>query len=369
MRLLIDPEIFFYGRCGMVRYYSTLFKKLGELGIDIDLPLLVSNSDFIKGKYQSLEQLSKIIFKNLIKGKINSLSKKLYYRKLKEDEYDVLFLTSPVFEDNFLKYMNPSKKFIMVVHDTMRCVLGPDGLFDPAGSNADRLSYLARRASKVICISQNTKEDLMKLSGLREDRLAVVYTGALLNIEEEMIPETFVPETFLLFVGDRTGRKNFRFLIFSIAELLIKREELYLVCTGKSNVWEEDLLKSLGIENKVLFVEAPDPVLVHLYKNARALVYPSLYEGYGLPVLEAMGVGCPVITSDCSAIKEVGGDAVLYVDPNDKASIVRGVKTILEEQDIVNAKKEKGLKRAEIFTIEKMTENFYEEILKACKNN
>lgn len=370
MKLLIDPEIFFYGRCGMVRYYSALFQELQSREIDIEIPLIFSGSDFIEGKFQSIENLKKIIPArfgwNKIVRVLNKVSKKRYYQKIKEGNYDALFITSPVFEDTFFSFLPDNKKTMMVVHDTMRCVLGPDGLYDPAGSNADRLAYLVDHVSTVFAISNQTKEDILSLTPIEEDHIKVVHTGNLLSLHLEKKPPITLPERYLLFVGDRTGRKNFRYFIRSIATWLREdQEDLKIVCTGQSNKWELALLKKLGVEDKIIYIDSPDDILVYLYRHAVALIFPSLYEGFGLPVLEAMSLGCPVITSTTGALQEVGGDAVVYVDPTIATSILEGVKSIVEDPAKRQALSVKGLTQAKKFTLSNMADIFENEIKKS----
>lgn len=367
MRLLVDPEIFFYGRCGMVRYYSALFRELKRRGIEIDLPLLLSGSDFIAGKFQFLEPARKYGRGwNKLKSFIDRVSKKWYRLKLKRGFYDAVFITSPVFEDFFLADLPNNKPSMMVVHDTMRCVLGPDGLYDPSGSNADRLAYLIHRVSTVVAISNQTKTDIISLTGIEEDRIRVIHTGNLLHLGSER-QVAGLPERFLLFVGDRTGRKNFRFFVHAIAQWLRDEEgDLHLVCTGQTNKWEQVLLEKLGIQERVIFIDAPDDILVNLYKRAVGMVFPSLYEGFGLPVLEAMSLGCPVLTSTTGALQEVGGDAVVYVNPYDSSSILAGVQSIVNDaarrQELIRA----GLAQAQKFTLSNMADLFQKEIEALC---
>jgi len=367
MRLLVDPEIFFCGRCGMVRYYSALIKELQRRGIEIDLPLLLSGSDFIEGKVQFLEPARKRGRGwNKLKNLLDRASKKWYRYKLQQGSYDVVFITSPVFEDRFLACKPDNKPSLMVVHDTMRCVLGPDGLYDPAGSNADRLAYLIHRVSTVVAISNQTKTDIISLTGVEEDRIHVIHTGNLLSLDSER-QTAGLPERFLLFVGDRTGRKNFRFFVQAIAQWL--REEgdgLHLVCTGQTNKWEQALLEKLGIRERVIFIDAPDDILVHLYKRATGTVFPSLYEGFGLPVLEAMSLGCPVLTSTAGALQEVGGHAVVYVDPYDSGSILEGVKSIVNDTELRQELVRAGLAQARKFTLSSMADLFQQELEAMC---
>lgn len=370
MKLLIDPEIFYYGRCGMVRYYSTLFKELQKRGIDIELPLIFSGSDFIDGKLQSLEKINKLIPSGFGWNKfvqvLNKLSKKRYHQKIKEGNYDAVFITSPVFDDAVFSLLPENKRTMMVVHDTMRCVLGPDGLYDPAGSNADRLAYSIHHASTVFAISNQTKEDIIQLTPIEEDHIKVVHTGNLLSLHLEKKPSIVLPDRYLLFVGDRTGRKNFRFFIQSIATWLREEQKnLKIVCTGKSNKWEQALLKNLGVEDKIIYIDSPDEILVHLYKHAVTLIFPSLYEGFGLPVLEAMSLGCPVLTSTTGALQEVGGDAVVYVDPTSATSILEGVKSIVEDSAQQQILSTKGLTQSKKFTLSNMADMFEKEIKKS----
>ena len=366
MKLLIDPEIFFYGRCGMVRYYSTLFRELEKRGVDIDLPLLLSGSDFIRGKITVLERGRTLIGKVRgwirLQALLNRASKKWYRLKLGRGDYDAVFITSPVFEDRFLMELPEHKPSIMVVHDTMRCVLGPDGLYDPSGSNADRLAYLIDHVSTVVAISNQTKADILVLTQAEEDRIHVIHTGNLLSLDAER-PIHGLPRRYLLFVGDRTGRKNFRFFVHCIARWLREEEtDLHLVCTGKTNPWEQALLKKLGLQDRVHFFDAPDDVLVSLYKQALGLVFPSLYEGFGLPVLEAMALGCPVLTSTTGALLEVGGDAAVYVDPVNSASILEGVRSIVKNPTLRQELIQKGLRQSRNFGMSRMVDMFMERI-------
>lgn len=367
MKILVDPEIFFNDRCGMVRYYGKVAEELKARGFEIDLPLLVSKSTYISGKFQWLEKIYKLPFSRRIRIKIDAYSKNSYLKKVKGGDYDLILITSPVFEDAFLKVLPANKKYLMVVHDTMRCVLGPDGLFDPAGSNADRLAYLARRAAKVVCISTIVKDDLLDLCRLEKERLVVIHTGNLLGTGNNAVPQIILPDKYLLFVGERTGRKNFRYFIQSIGALILQTPDLYVVCTGRCTIWEKDLLESLKITDQVIFIQADDHMLTHLYKKAILLAYPSLYEGFGLPVLEAMALGCAVITSDYGALKEVGGDAVHYVNPGDATSILDGVKKLLTDTKYKEQLVSEGFKQSINFTTDTMMSWFQTEIKQLCE--
>ncbi len=336
-------------------------------GVKVELPLMISGNDVISGRIQAAAKLEKIPFLGRrITPRLQALSKKYYWKKIAQGDYDMVVTTSPVFEDTFLNYLPPGKRFLMVVHDTMRCVLGPEGLFDTSSDSADKLAYLSRRASKVICISKKVQNDIIELADVDRTVTRVIYTGNLLDINRISPPAGWLPDSYLLFVGLRAGRKNFRFFLQSIAALL-NEEGRYLVCTGKCTRWEADLLDSLSVKDKVIFLDASDAVLVHLYKHAACLIYPSLYEGYGLPALEAMSLGCPVITSEYGGLKEIGGEAVIYIDPYSKESMLKAVKDVLQSEAKRGLLRERGLRRANGFTTESMVSQFIIEMEELCE--
>ena len=365
MRILVDPEIFQYGRCGMTRYYAALCHGLKERGHTVIIPLYLSGSDFIRGKFGEFLPLPKHPRFRFPSRFINQFAmraaKKAYYEALRKGDYDIALVTSPLYEDRFLDYVS-GRPWVMVVHDTMRSIVTPDGLLDPSGPLSDRLAYLARRASKVICISETTARDLQSLAGIKPERLAVIHTGLLLTAKEAEVLPVELPDTFLLFVGERTGRKNFRGFLSAIAPLLIKQPDLYLVCTGSFNKWEIDMLIWYGVVHKVRVIRATDSVLVRLYRAAKCLVYPSLYEGYGLPVLEAMRFGCPVITSPIGAIQEIAGDAVLYASPFDPEAQREAISLLLDDPATENRMREAGPIRANAFSFEDMIRKFETEL-------
>jgi glycosyltransferase involved in cell wall biosynthesis len=360
IKILIDPEVFFYDRCGLVRYYSKLIEVLStDHEVDIDLPLLLSGSDFIEGKHQYLRKfMRELPFGRNLFNKICALSKLWYWKKITSGNYDLVLITSPTFEDKFIKYLPEGKKFMMVVHDTMQCVLTPDGLYDAPGLSSEKLTYLARRASKVICISMATKRDLLQICGGTLNNVEVIYTGNLFNHAATPILLKNLPSKYLLFVGDRSGRKNFRFFLQAIVPLLKMQSDLKIVCTRPISKYELDSFNALGVNASVIFIEAPDSILKTLYDHAIALVYPSLYEGFGLPVLEAMSVGCPVVTTSMSAIPEIAKDAVIYVDPSDAVSILNGINQVISPDFDRNTYIQKGVYLSRQLSVDVMANHF-----------
>jgi len=214
-----------------------------------------------------------------------------------------------------------------------------------------------RRCSGIIAISESTKQDLVKFLGLPEDTIRVVYPGidhSLFNIRnaEQRIPSRYgIAGDYLLYVGDTEWRKNLRGLLEALAEI---PGDMKLVIAGKRAPTDPRLKKWL-METKtadrvILPGFIPDEDLPSLYGHARIFIFPTRYEGFGLPVVEAMACGCPVITSHNSSLPEVAGNAALYVDPERPENIATGVVRLLDNEILYNGMRSQGLVQARQFT-------------------
>jgi glycosyltransferase involved in cell wall biosynthesis len=160
-----------------------------------------------------------------------------------------------------------------------------------------------------------------------------------------------LPEEYILFTGTRDGYKNFQFFIISIADLLRKSKNLFLVCTGAGFSKDEAaLFIRLGIGEKVLHRFASEKEILHLYKAAICFVFPSYYEGFGLPILEAFESGCPVLLARASCFPEIAGDAALYFDPKNKQELVDTIWEILNNITLRNELAKKGFDRVSMFS-------------------
>jgi len=169
------------------------------------------------------------------------------------------------------------------------------------------------RADLVLAISATTKADLVEVFGIHPDRILVTHLGV--SPAGPVGRAAGLDEPFLLYVGQRFGYKNWARCMAAFAASGLARA-MRAVCTGLPFTPDElALLEELGLTGRVLHVPADDELLDALYREARAFVYPSLYEGFGLPPLEAMVRGCPVVAARAGSIPEVLGDAAVYADP------------------------------------------------------
>ncbi len=226
--------------------------------------------------------------------------------------------------------------------------------------------HAVNQAKKIIAVSINTKKDLIKFYKLPEDKIEVVYNGyekqikyQKSNIKNERILKNWKLEigNYLLYVGTLQPRKNEKLLIDSFPQIKKLYPQMKLVICGKKGWLYDEILSSIDqIEEKndiVLTGFVSDEELATFYSHAFCLTMPSLYEGFGIPILEAFNFGCPVVSSFTSSLPEIGSDACLYFDPNDKNNFVDKIVELRQNPTLKKQLVAKGKKRLEEFSWQK----------------
>lgn len=229
--------------------------------------------------------------------------------------------------------------------------------------------YSLKRASAIITISEASKSDIINFYKVPSSKVMVVYPGIKikdkkLNIKNTMqsskiLKEKYgISEKYILFVGTLQPRKNVARLIEALSE--IQDKNIKLVIVGKKGWMFEEIMKApskYGVSDRVKFIDnVSDEELPGFYADASCFVLPSLYEGFGLPILEAMQSGCPVITSKVSSLPEAGGDAAIYVNPHDSSDIAQKIDRVLSDENLRNEMVKKGLEQVKKFSWEKTAE-------------
>lgn len=323
MKILFDTQIFDWQlNGGISRYFFELFKSL-DVNRQIT-PLFhckhsynsyIQNTKWLKTApfAKSIHFSGKLSAIKLINQRINrSWSNRL----LKKGDFDIFHPT--YYDPYFLRDLG-SKPFVLTVYD-----LTNEKFNDHSSLTKKVLCWkneLISRASHIIAISDNTRRDVIEYYNLAPEKVTTVYlSGGFATdlVLAQTLPEMEnVPPDYVLFVGSRLGYKNYNAFVKELAPIL-KEHNLSLVTAGggQFSATEKKLHTELGISKQVYSVpNASDHLLVQLYKKARVFVFPSLYEGFGLPVLEAMQCGCPTLLSNNSSLPEVGGAAACYFDP------------------------------------------------------
>lgn len=292
-------------------------------------------------------------------------------QQLKRQQADLFF--SPVAEGIFF----PRIPQIVTVHDLIPLQypeLSPKWKYYYLYA----LPFLLKQSQGIICVSEYTKQDLVKNYRLNPDSIDVVYNGYAQDLfypqPDRAILQKYNLNKYLLYVGDMRFYKNLSRCLEAFDSLPLK--DYQFVITGKKDDFFypeiERQTAKLAAKDRIIFLDyVPTAVLPSLYSMAQALVFASLYEGFGLPVLEAMACGCPVITSKVTSIPEIGGDSVLYVDPENVESIAQGMYQILTNTELKTNLIHQGIARAKLFSWDKTAEGVcrvLEDCLKDCLN-
>lgn len=286
-------------------------------------------------------------------------------KDLKQEKTDLFFAPTSYIIPAFAP---KNLRVIITVHDLVAFLY-------PATHNTkamivERLTLkkALKKVSDVFTVSENTKKDLLKRFKFREQRIHLTPCAASQVFSEPVSDEELsafkkeknLPDNFLLAVGTLEPRKNFSTLIKSFVNIKKWHPDYKLVIVGKKG-WKfeqiESAIKKYKMEKDVVFPGyLKDEELKKMYKLAKVFVFPSLYEGFGIPPLEAMAGGCPVVSSNLASLPEVVGDAGILIDPTNAYKLADAVSGLLENDNVRNMMIERGYKQAEKFKWENSAE-------------
>ena len=274
---------------------------------------------------------------------------------------DVLHLTAP------LPVRMRGVRRVVTIHDLIPLRL-PYTTSDNKSEFTARVRNCARESDLVITVSNASKTDIVTLLDLDPAKVVVTYQpsdlGALSELELSRLPNSLsrfglMAGEYLLCVGAQEPKKNIRRLIEAYLEI---DTAMPLVLAGPRGwMWDREVGAALAplsdkARTRIKFTGYLDREdLRRLYAGACALTYPTLYEGFGLPALEAMVAGCPVVTSEASSLPEVCGEAAVYVDPLERESIRKGIERIIDSPQLRAKLVQAGLERAKVFSFESYT--------------
>ncbi len=233
------------------------------------------------------------------------------------------------------------------------------------------LRRLVKESDVVVAISDSTKNDIMKIFDVSEDKIRVIPPGVDSRFvkkelcELEGVKEKYkLPEKFIFNIGNLEPRKNIAGLIRAFDSVADKVDDYYLVLAGGVGWRNREILstidKSKNREKIKVLGYIDDVDRPALYNLAKLFTYPSFYEGFGLPILEAMACGCPVVTGNASSLSEAAGDAALLVDINNEKAIEEALMTLINDGDLRCRLSEKGLEQAKRFKWVEAAEKYLE---------
>ncbi|NLK46924.1 MAG: glycosyltransferase family 4 protein [Treponema sp.] len=381
MKILYDSLIFDMQKTGGVsRYFVEIISRLKDFGIDYELPLNYSKNVYLQE--ESLTNLDnsrlKYLYENFLpsmqfrgKRKLWTLRNKFFYRNfisnrerdiqaLKQQDFDIFHTT--YYDPYFLDYIG-KKPFVLTIYD-MTHEKFPEMLLDIDTIRNKKL--LAEKANKIIAISENTKQDIIDIMKIPESKIDVVYLGDSILEKKQQVKNEF--GKYFLFTGNRNDYKNFYFMLIALSDFLKANPDVKIVCTGSNFTdWEVKLINELDLSSQVIhhFFKNNNE-MYWLYHNAVAFIFPSYYEGFGIPILEAFSAECPVILADASCFREVADNGALYFDFKNKRQLIICCDKLLNDSSFRQEITTKGKQVLKKFSWEKTAEEtvkIYKSIL------
>lgn len=350
MRIFFDHQAFSlqnYG--GISRYFCELITGINAGSVDkAHLSLFWSNN-------VHLEEYNLPILTYPFKDKYSRLLHKpnqfYNYVDYKINNYDIYHAT---YFDDFLSSKIGTKPFITTFYDMIYERLSQQ--FAELAVNKTIIPQkkeIAQQASHLIAISESTKQDMVDLLGVAPEKITVIYLGSSFTprLKNLVNDSPKISQPYILYVGRRYDYKNFIPFLRAVSPLLIKHK-VKLICAGGDEFTstERNVMQSLTVSNYVEYRAINDAILQDLYENAIAFVFPSLYEGFGIPILEAFACKCPCVISDATSFPEVAGDAAMYFDPTKEESIRNAVESVILSESLRNKLIELGEQRLAHFS-------------------
>lgn len=358
MKVLFDYQILATQRYGGIsRYFYELITNLKNCGVETSIKCFFNRNSYFEDYFG--KKYNPVIDKIKGKGFVNRLYMKMI---LRIGHYDIFH---PTYYDNYFLSDNKGK-LVITVYDMIHEIL-PE-YFSSDDSTIQQKKQLIYKADHIIAISESTKRDILKIyPDIPESKISVIYIASnFVSCEDEQIDKKF-PHKYILFVGSRYGYKNYKAFFEAVRPILNEDTELSLVCLGGGKFSDEETKLHGKLKERAMQMDVNDNTLSYAYSHAECFVFPSLYEGFGIPTLEAFACKCPVVLSSTSSMPEVGGDAAVYINPTDVHDMTESIKRVLENYDLRKIMRERGLQQLKKFNwgqIALETADCYRKVLK-----
>lgn len=334
MKIFFDYQVFLnqsYG--GISRYYTSLADQLLQQGQDVNVLAEIHINKYLEELPSSVVKGYKINKYPPKSGRIvQLLNHSLNQFRIKIDNPNIIHETYY----SSLPTVKTKAFRVTSVYDMIHELFNSE--FSPNDKTTQRKKKTFDRVDHIISISNSTKRDLIELFSIDESKISVVHLGVDLDVfKKPKVSNYFKDVPYILYVGSRSGYKNFiEFLrACSISKIIKNKVKIIAFGGGIFNKIEMEIISNLGFkEGYVQQVGGIDGMLASLYANAICFVYPSKYEGFGLPPLEAMASGCPVVSSNTSSMPEVINSAGVFFDPNNTEEMSCAIESVIGNDDL-----------------------------------
>jgi glycosyltransferase involved in cell wall biosynthesis len=346
VRIAVDEQIFLlqpYG--GISRLFSELMRELTALGEEHNLSLDPLNTQVINRYLLDDPELTGKLGVTQAASEWHALAR---YVKNSRKTSDADIVHNTFYLPWGLAPKQGARR-VATIHDLI-----PERMPE----TRRRLDFLTkkkdylRKADHIICVSEATKSDLLEIYGEQSVPVSVIHLG----VDPKYVPQapvpTWLPRDYVLMVGHRGQYKDAQTLFRAFARIAPEDPDLHLVCLGGGafNRAEKRMLQELGIAERVAQHSIQEQDMPGVYGGSRAFVLPSQFEGFGLPVLEAMASGAPTILARATSLPEVGGDAARYFTPSSDVELAECLSSILLSPALAQDLRQRGIQRAAQFT-------------------
>jgi glycosyltransferase involved in cell wall biosynthesis len=352
MHIAYDSQIFrMQPHGGISKYFIKLIEGIKRLEKNIDISIVAGihdNEHLLNSglSYHGVHQNSfkRQLMVNRFYNFSESYNKKLEERFLLNPKIDIIHQTYNGYE--LVKTAGP--QIVITVHDLIYEKYPKE--FSDADEFLERKRKSIETANHIICVSKNTQSDLIRHYKVDIGKTTVVHHGV--DVYEKQ-SRRIEKDNYVLFVGKRDGYKNFEGLLKAFSNSKTK-QEVKLICfgSGSFNIKEKNLINEFGLDNKVVHQKGSDSDLANLYQHALFFIYPSIYEGFGLPVLEAMANECPVICHNKTSLPEVSNGSALEVDCENTSHLTSAIDKLYSDSGFRKVLSEKGKENVKQFTWE-----------------
>lgn len=372
MRIGFDAKRAFFNFSGLGNYSRNTIRSIGTRFPENEYYLYIprQNGRIRNGEF---EKHTLVYPESLLSRNFSWLWRSyLLGRKLGRDRIDLFHGLSNEIPFDLPK---PGIRSVVTIHDLI--YMRYPEWYNPI----DRAIYIrkakhaARRADRVIAISEQTASDILEFTGAPAEKIDVVYQGCdpsfyspLEEAQKSRIKEKYaLPGDYLLYVGTIEPRKN---LLKVVQALHVDSLDIPLIVIGRATPYIDrvrQFIREHSLENVRFLKNVPNEDLPGIYQMAKVFLYPSLFEGFGIPILEALASRTPVITSTGSCLAESGGKSSVYVNPGQPGELAAAIRRVLDDSKLQDAMKREGYKHALGFTEDRITDNIMRVYRKAMQ--
>lgn len=365
IKILYDSQVLCFRRYGGIsRYFYKLYVFFRENNCKYtyaNLPIKYSYNYYFATYVKPVEDY--VRHQRLLANRLKLVTD-IYINFLKGEPYDIIHPT--YYYPDYLKYIplfiKKRSKLIITVHDLI-CEM-----FYPESEDLQKRAEIMQKADGIITVSKKTKEDLLRIyPSISEEKVRVIYHGNSMIRPKSKNDKKF-PLKYILMVGNRDRYKNGNVVLKALKKVKEVIGDLQLVCVGGGSFSDVEigLMEELGVRESVMQISLTDDELYYAYQYAECFVFPSLYEGFGIPILEAFYCKCPVILSNASCFPEIAQDGALYFEPDNEEELAEKICLLLQKPSLADKLIEKGNERLKMFSWENTvaeTYEFYKEII------